>query len=135
MSSQKVVTWNLPTFFYVSSIFLRFLKSRQHFIFSAYAGSSSVRTVERGVVVEKYLLDREDGSSVEKITHLYHDKHTEVPCVHTLPFRSKPSFAPTGAILLGKQHKNSTESGFFQRLFVRSGPYTVDGQLECKKKL
>ena len=88
-----------------------------------------------------YQLDREDGSYVEKVTHLYNDKHTKVPCVHILPFRSKPSFAPTGTISLGKQHKNSTESGFSRDFFVRSGPYTVDGQksgdhhLECKKKL
>lgn len=102
-----------------------------------------MRTVKPGVVVEKYQLDREDDSYVEKVTHVYHDndKHTEVPCVHILPFRSKPSFAPTGAILLGKQHKNSAESGFSRDFVVRSGPYTVDGQksgdhhLECKKRL
>ena len=135
MSSQKGSNLQFAHFF---KGFLKFSVSQLNFIiFSRYAGGSSVRTVERGVVVEKYQLDREDGSYVEKVTHLYHnnDKHTELPCVHTLPFRSKPSFAPTGTILLGKQHKNSAESGFFQRLFVRSGPYTVDGQLECKKKL
>ena len=71
---KNVVTCNLPMFFLG---FLKFsvsqlnfnviwMKSRQNFIFSGYAGGSSVRTVKPGVVVEKYQLDREDGSYMWK---------------------------------------------------------------------